>query len=60
MRIHFCPLDADCRTHGAPWRVYVFTRRWNWIVALRPSGRAQKRPHDYERFGWVTRTRKDP
>lgn len=42
MKVHFCPLDSDCRRTGAPPRLHVFTARHTFTLALTPNARWTK------------------
>ena len=37
--IHFCPLDSECRSFGAPVRLSLNTPWWYAGVALTPGSR---------------------
>lgn len=49
--LHFCLLDAECRTYTGLWRVHLNTPWWHVAVALRPGDRFARVP---EGLDWVT------
>ena len=39
MKVHFCPLDRECREFDPPWRLHINTDRWHFAVAVRPRSK---------------------
>lgn len=40
IRVHLCTFSRNCRRWKAPPRLHVSTRRWHFMLALTPDGKA--------------------